>query len=111
MKPENLELSLEDIAKSVTCYLTRMFPYYKFDNGNKTDEIIGYNYECALPDNMYEKIVVKVEEKVPSIASETLEEGSIPVTFEGFVGKFYKDFKTNSYKLSCKAKSILILDN
>lgn len=81
-------------------------------DGKRTDEIIGYNYECVLPDNMYEKIVVKIEELIPSIPPETLEEeSSIPISFDGFVGKFRKDFKTNRYILSCKADSINALED
>ena len=41
--------------------LTAIIPSYKYENGEKTAEIDGYNYEVVLTQRGFEKIRVKIE--------------------------------------------------
>ena len=81
-----------------------------YENGKYTDTIDGYKLKCIFPDNGYEKATIKVQTK-PPINQEAIENSSNPIfcNFEEFEAKIYRDFKNNSFRLSCKAKSVLIL--
>lgn len=39
--------------------LVSVLPAYEYDNGKRTDHILGYKYEVVLPHRAYEKLSVK----------------------------------------------------
>lgn len=41
--------------------LVGVAPSYAYENGRRTDTIIGYKYEVVLPQRAYDKISVKIE--------------------------------------------------
>jgi hypothetical protein len=82
-------------------------PYKLYENGQATDKIGGYSYECLAPMNNYEKFVVKVPNLPPIIDNESLSEQTF-VTFEGFVARFYRD-RGGYYQLSCKAEKAILI--
>lgn len=40
--------------------LTAITPAYKYANGEKTEEIEGYNYEIVLPQREFEKVRIRI---------------------------------------------------
>ena len=40
--------------------LVSVLPAYEYDNGKRTDNILGYKYEVVLPHRAYEKLSVKI---------------------------------------------------
>lgn len=40
--------------------LVDISPAYSYENGSKTDKVIGYKYEIVLPEKMYDKLSVKI---------------------------------------------------
>lgn len=39
-------------------------PYYEYQNGNKTDTLLGYSYDIAFPSRGLEKVSVKIPGKM-----------------------------------------------
>ena len=81
-----------------------------FEGGKYTDVIDYYKATCIFPDNGYEKVIVKIQQK-PQITQEVIDSAQNPIycNFEDFEAKFYRDFKKNSVGISCKAKSVVIV--
>lgn len=101
-----IEISLEQIAKGNTLILVDIAPYKEYVDGKATDKTMGYRYTCVCPDNKFEKITIKVEESKPLLSSEEIAlTGTIKVSPLGFEGRFYRD-KNGEYILSAKAKEI-----
>ncbi len=65
----------------------------------------------AVDDKSYNKFVVKVAEK-PSFTQEQIDNATSPlyVTFKEFEGRIYKNFKTGTYEISCKAQSVHLVN-
>lgn len=101
LRPESLEFTFEQIANSLNALLLGVRPYNLFVDNKATDQLGGYSYECVLPSNKYERIVVKVPSLPPVIKNDEID-GEIFITFSGFAGRFYKD-RGGNYQLSCKA--------
>lgn len=81
--------------------------YTKFVDGKNTGEIQGYKYNIVLPDFLFEKIEVKVEQDEPSISQEVVEkEKSIAVRLEDLEAFVYSF--NNRVGVSFRAKSIKI---
>lgn len=41
--------------------LTEVIPYYRYNDGKKTNEIEGYKYTVVLQERKFEKLSVKIE--------------------------------------------------
>ena len=76
----------------------------EFVDGKPTNNVIGQKLTVVCPDNMYEKLTVKVKGGKPAITSEQLQQrgGQAKIVLKNLTGKFYR---TNSgeYALSCSA--------
>ena len=107
LRPENILLTLEQVANSSRVKLVSVSPYKIYDQGRPTEQIGGFAYECVCPANRYEKIVVKVPDLPPVINNEYINEDTF-ITFEGFIARFYKD-RLGRYQLSCRAEHAILL--
>lgn len=81
-------------------------PFYKYENGKKTDFVGGYKYEVVLLQMNYEKIEVKIE---GDRQIEQMEKYDVPVKFNGLEVGFYQDFTTKNLHLKATAKAIEIV--
>ena len=61
MQITNLKLNSNCIGKKML--LVDVAPYYKYESGQRTNEIEGYRYTVALPDVGFDKLGVKIEGK------------------------------------------------
>ena len=83
-------------------------PYTKFVDGKNTGEIEGYKYSIVLPEFLFEKIEVKIEQDEPSISKDVIEkEKSLEVKLEGLQAFVYSF--NNRVGISFRAKSITIV--
>lgn len=87
---------------------TEIAPDHEYVDG-KPVKRIGTKYTCVLEGNGYTKIVIKTSELIPIFTAEDIEanRGKIPVSVEGFQGKFYVDRRTVSLQVSCKATTVV----
>ena len=106
---EDMKFSLEQIARGEVLLLTGISPIKEFIDGKATDQILGFRYQCVCPQNKFEHISIKVEEKTPSISAEMVEEnGTLKVSPVNFEAKFYRD-KNGTYQLTAKAEKIEVI--
>lgn len=107
IKPNNVNLSFEGVAKSDKGRLIGIRPLVDFN----TKVQKGYTYEILLEVNGFEKIQIKVENHPTLLTEEELSEMKEPiyVTFENFVAKFYFSDRSKSFELTCKASKALIV--
>lgn len=106
----NFVLSLIEIAKSETVKLIGSKQDVKYENGVKTDIIVGTRYTVVCPNNGFQTFSVKIKEENPSITQEEINNsgGSIDVTFIGFEGKFFQN-KNKDVLFSAKADKIEVI--
>lgn len=105
IEPKNV-LRGEDLA-----ILTDIRESHPYENGKANPNIVdGYKLNCVCPSNGFERITVHVQDK-PAITKETLDNAETPVKvrFESPDFKIYRDYRNNTYALSCKAKSVTIV--
>jgi len=81
------KLRIDNESLGHTKFLVSVNPYYKYnEKKERTDEVEGYRYEIALPDQGLEKISVKINgEKMMDAPNG----GLVPVDFEGLEVKVY----------------------
>lgn len=88
----------------------RQRPQYEYADGKKTENQIGITYDVVFPDNLFEKVSVKVANTQAVITDEQFKKngGKIKVRFKNLTGKFYR---TNSgeYMLSCRADGVEVI--
>lgn len=83
---------LESFFGAITNYiLLKVEELYAYENGIKTNNMIGYSYH-VVGDSTYEKIVVKVPDILSEIKQEDIHKDGTKtfVTFKNAVGKIYK---------------------
>lgn len=110
MEISKIKPSLENVAGSKVMILQSVQPSYTYENGHKTDNQDGWSCDFVCLDNGYEKLRCKVISKIP-ISQEMIEASESPIkcTLDGFECKIYRDFKNNTYAISCKAKALIIM--
>jgi hypothetical protein len=104
-----LELQLFGSEKLL---LTKVFPVMKFVDGHYTQDVDHFNIEgVAVDDKSYNKFIVKVAEK-PSFTQEQIDNATSPlyVTFKGFEGRIYMNYKTGKPDVTCKAQSAQLVN-
>lgn len=82
--------------------LTEISAVYKYEKNQRTDEIIGYKYTCALPAKRLKKIGVKID---GAQQMEEPTEGFIEVNFVDFELYFY--VKDEKVLLGARARGIV----
>ena len=107
IKPNNVTLTFEGIAKSDKVRLIGIRPLLDFN----TKVQKGYTYEVLLEGNGFEKIQIKVENHPAILTDEQLLEAKEPIYLicENFSAKFYYSNRTLSYELTCNAEKISLL--
>ncbi len=105
---KNIELTSEQMFKTstVSAMLTQIAPLYEYQNGAKTNNVIGTRYTCVFPMYAYEKASVKViGDLAPNITPEMLVQSPIPVKITGLKGKIYTT-QNHSIEISLSAGKI-----
>lgn len=70
--------------------LTDIVPYYEYKDGERTNNILGYRYDVALPHLKMEKLGIKIEHLSPLI---DLEKEEIPIGLQ----VDFKNLEVGSY--------------
>lgn len=94
--------------------LVSVRPYYEYKDGNKTDTVLGFNYEIVLLDRGYEKIVVKIlgnDRLADNLSEEELQKG-VSVGFSKLNYKVYGKASGDfiSFNLTLTADNIFKAD-
>jgi hypothetical protein len=112
MKINQIRLNMDSITLAGNkVRLIGIRPTHEYKDNAMTDNIIGTTYNCVAEENNFEKFRVKVDNINPIISAEQLEESKTPIyiSFQDFEGKLYKSWKTNTWAITCKAKSASIV--
>lgn len=81
--------------------LVGVSPAYAYENGHRIDKVVGYKYELALPERMYDKLTIKIlgDKKLDMPENET------PlVLLDGLSISLY--WTPQGYKISATAENI-----
>lgn len=92
-----------DVASLGKMYLTKVLPYYAYENKERTDRVEGYKYVVVLPMMEFSSLAVKIEgSQLMSVerGDETV------VQFDNLIVKLYYDVKAGTYRLSARAEGI-----
>lgn len=103
------DLKIDPASLGGNYLLVDIRPVFAYKDGEKTNNIDGYRYQCCLPKHKMEKIGVRVASKVPLF---DLEKEEIPVgtevDFEGLeVGSYFSNGQIN---VNAKADSVSIVE-
>lgn len=111
MDLKNIKLTFEQVANADHGILIGMRPWIEYVNGEKTDKVLGTQYEVVLPKNGYEKLSVKVPGS-PILTEEEIKDADsvIHIGFPGFIGKIYFNRRNNKNEVSAKAAKAMIID-
>jgi hypothetical protein len=108
-KVGSLEIPFEMVAKSKTCIVNNVAAWYDYKDGKRSDNLLGYAYDCVLPRNGFNGIRIKVEKETsPSVTMEMIAAagGSIEVEPVNFVAKVYVN-SSGQADLSAKASAVV----
>ncbi|NBI07290.1 hypothetical protein [Senegalia massiliensis] len=103
----DLRIDTKDLGEFI---LANISPFYEYIDGKKSDKLLGYRYDVALPSKKLEKLGVKVENLTPLI---DIENEEIPIgmkiDFHGLeVGSYYMN---GNVHVKAKAKSVHIKED
>lgn len=103
-------LQITGNAEASNLLLVGMSAGFDYVDGKKTDKQTHIKYEVVCPDNLYEKITVKVAGVKPVIAPEQFEQqkGRIKVRFKNLTGKIYRA-NSGEYALSASAEGVEVI--
>lgn len=92
-----------DVPKTVgnVLLLTDVTPVYSYSNGIRTNEIIGYRYEVALPERHLDKLDVMIEGDKRIEAPQ----GNKPVEFDSLV--LFVGWGRTGYEVKATAANIM----
>lgn len=112
LKPNNVTLPQTSVFKDAKVRAIGVQPSYEYADGKVTDKRIGTTYQCLAEKNSYEKLSVKVGDLNPIFTQEQIEtsDEAIYITFDEFEGKFYFNTRMQDWALSCKAKSVKLVN-
>ena len=79
-------------------------PYYRYEDGKKTDKVEGYRYDIVLANRKYEQISVKIAGEQRLAFTE--DDSGIPVKFENLELRIYYQWHPSSYDVSATATDI-----
>lgn len=86
------------IGKNVL--LVDVIPAFEYKNGRRTENVVGYRYEIAMPEHKLEKIGVKIDGNQRMEAPN----GAVPVRFDDL--ELYLYWSQGSYQVAARAKGI-----
>lgn len=109
MMLSKLNIPFNIVIQDANLILVDVKEYYEYQNGKKTDVMLGYKYMVA-EDKNFEKFAVKIPSTTPAITKEQIDAAKerIRVSFTDAIAKPYR---TNSgdYDLSISATGISIV--
>lgn len=110
MKISQITLNWKQVANADYGILIGIRPWFEYVNGEKTDKVLGTQYEVVLPENGYEKLIVKVQGS-PILTEEEIKDADsvIHIGFTGFIGKIYFNRRTSQNEVSAKAAKAMIV--
>ena len=104
-----LNIPLQVVTNGANLILLEVAPYYAYEDGKKTDNLIGHRY-TVVEDKNFEKFIVKVPSSDPAISQENIDSAKqrFSVSFDN---AFAKPYRTHSgdYELSISATGISIV--
>ena len=111
MKPENLKISLAEVAARRALILIDVEEIPQFENQKPTGVMLGTKYTCVAPDQSYSSFKIKVEGQKPVITAEQLAAagGEVCVKPINFEGRFFKPNKDAEYIFFAKATGMEII--
>ena len=109
MKITDIILKEENIFRSDVILVVEQYPLYEYQNGVKTNKVIGYRYGVVAPYAGYEKFIIKVVDMMPLFPnSNGLLEKPCQVEFKNFEARFYYSREKQDYLLTAKADNIFV---
>lgn len=83
--------------------LVEVKPKFRYENNQKTEEIIGHAYIIALPDKRFEKLSVKIDGKQQMESPEC----GVPVVFDNL--EIFVYWVQNQYMVGARATGIHVV--
>lgn len=111
MNPTNIKFTFGQLANAEHGLAVSASLYMNYVDGKSDGTVGGIRLEVVLPNNKFEKILVKLPGQTHALSPDSFkEEGtSYKVKFSpDFEGKFYRT-STGDFGLSCKASSVEII--
>lgn len=110
MDARKAKLDLRNLSNGGRTIASGAVLAHAYENGIRTERIIGLKVTVVFPDNGYEKQVVTVDSTVDNITP-ALEkaDGPLYVDFDGFVGRYYY-IEGRGAGISAKAKAVRVVD-
>ena len=105
LKINNLKVDLSSLGSNFI--LTGIRPYYKYDNGKRTNEILGQSYEVAIVEQSFEKMNVKIPNLVPLVNFDS--NNLLKVRFTNLQVGLYQDFFSKQIRLKAVADSLEVV--
>ena len=93
--------SLQELSGKEFGYLMSADPAFKFEDGKRTEEVVGTRVEIAIPGVDLLKVTVEEPFKADDFMGK-------PVTFEGFTARFYRRDKQIVASPTAKATKLLL---
>ena len=111
LKVTDFEYSFNLVTKSNSAILISVSDVNEYADGKPTGKRLGTRYSCIAPARKYSEFSVKVADTAPCLTQEQIDKVSQPVmvSFDDFVGKFYKIRNTCEYAFSATASKINLL--
>lgn len=83
---------------------------HEYIDGKPTENIVEILYETVFPDNLFEKISVRIKGSKPVITNEEIKKngGTVKIQFTNLSGRFYRS-KSGEYALSVTADGIEVI--
>lgn len=111
IKPQDITVTIEQVAKSDTVLLIEIREAFKYENGKRTDVSDGFRCVVVAPANKYATFNIKTPRAV--VTPEQLaaaKDGVIKVKVKGFQGRFYRSRENDKeYLFTATAESLEVV--
>lgn len=107
IKINNLNIDLKSFGE--TFLLTGVYPYYRYQDGKRTNEVLGQVYEVAVVEQGFEKIGVKIPKVEPLIDFD--ENSVLNVKFDNLKVGIYQNYSKHSIGFKATADNLKVISN
>lgn len=108
----DIKLNAEQIAgvNDGSAFAVGIADGYEYVDGKRTENQTHKKVEAVMPNNKYEKILVKVAGVKHPLTAELIAQngGTVKVRFKNLTGKFYRT-SSGEYALSCTADAVEVV--
>lgn len=108
----DVKLTAEQIAgvNDGSAFAVGIADGYEYVDGKRTENQTHKKVEAVMPNNKYEKILVKVAGVKHPLTAELIAQngGTVKVRFKNLTGKFYRT-SSGEYALSCTADAVEVV--